>query len=299
MRVLNIGSVNIDHVYCVDHFVRPGETLASRDYHAFAGGKGFNQSIALARAGVPTRHAGCVGRDGAWLLDRLGSEGVDIAQVRLAEAPTGHAVIQVIPSGENAIVLHRGANALVTVNDVARALSSSSPEDILLVQNETSAVAEAIRAGKERGLRVVFNPAPMSTAALDYPLRDVDLFIFNETEAEGLTGQRTPEALQGALQAGFPGVAAVLTMGARGAAYLDSVGILRHPGIAVQAVDTTAAGDTFIGFFLSEMMRSGSPARALARGCHAAANCITRPGAADSIPLWNEVVSAMEASGDL
>ena len=115
----------------------------------------------------------------------------------------------------------------------------------------------------------------------------------------GLTGQRTPEALQGALQAGFPGVAAVLTMGARGAAYLDSAGILRHPGLAVQAVDTTAAGDTFIGFFLSEMMRSGSPARALARGCHAAANCITRPGAADSIPLWNEVVSAMEASGDL
>jgi ribokinase len=290
-HVLNIGSVNIDHVYQVDHFVRPGETLSSTGYHAFAGGKGFNQSVALARAGVPVRHAGCIGRDGAWLLERLAGEGVDIARIRTIEAPTGHAMIQVSSAGENAIVLHRGANASVTAEDVARALESCCADDILLVQNETSSVAEAIRAAKRRGLQVVFNPAPMSAAVLEYPLRDVDCFVLNETEAEDLTGERTPEAVLAAMRGRYPGAAAVLTMGARGAAYLDSAGIMRHPGRPVQAVDTTGAGDTFIGFFLSEMMRSGSPARALARGCDAAAVCITRPGAADSIPFWSEVAS--------
>lgn len=289
MHILNIGSINIDHVYRVDHFVRPGETLSSAHYQTFAGGKGFNQSIALARAGAATRHAGSVGREAAWLLERLRGEGVDITQVKTTDAPTGHAMIQVVPTGENAIVLHSGANALVSTDDIVRALSSCSAGDVLLVQNETSSVAEAIRLGKRSGLKVVFNPAPMSPAVRDYPLRDVDLFILNETEAEGLTGQNTPETVHAAMQTLFPGAAAVLTMGRKGAAYLDADGILRHPAIAVQAVDTTAAGDTFIGYFLAELMRTGAPDKALALGCRAAAVCVTRQGAAESIPVLEEV----------
>jgi ribokinase len=174
--------------------------------------------------------------------------------------------------------------------------SSKSEGDVLLVQNETSSVSEAIRAGKLKGVKVVFNPAPMSPDVLDYPLQDVDLFILNETEAEGLTGQNTPENVHAAMQASFPGAATVLTMGQEGAVYLDSSGILRHPAIAVQAVDTTAAGDTFIGYFLAEMMRTGAPDKALALGCHAAAICVTRPGASDSIPLLEEVVMQMETT---
>ncbi len=290
MHILNVGSINIDHVYRVDHFVRPGETLSSGHYQTFAGGKGFNQSIALARAGASTRHAGRVGRDAAWLLERLKGEGVDIAQVKTTDAPTGHAMIQVVPTGENAIVLHSGANALVSAEDIAHALSSCSVGDILLVQNETSSVADAIRLGKRNGLKVVFNPAPMSAAVRDYPLRDVDLFILNETEAEGLTGQNTPETVHAAMRALFPGAAAVLTMGRKGAAYLDADGIRRHPAMAVQAVDTTAAGDTFIGYFLAELMRTGAPDKALALGCHAAAFCVTRQGASDSIPFLKDVL---------
>ena len=293
MRVLNIGSVNIDHVYQVDHFVRPGETLSSARYDTFAGGKGFNQSIALARAGALTRHAGSIGRDGAWLLNRLAGEGIDISQITAVEGPTGHAIIQVVPAGENAIMLHRGANAAVTPEAVARAMSSCSAGDFLLLQNETSSVTEAIRAGRRHGLKVIFNPAPMSPAVLDYPLQDVDLLILNETEAEGLTGERTPEAVRSVLQTRLPGSAAVLTLGRAGAAYLDAAGILRHPGIAVQTVDTTGAGDTFTGYFLAEMMRGGTPDQALAIGCHAAALCITRPGAADAIPLRAEVLATM------
>ncbi len=289
MHILNIGSVNIDHVYMVDHFVRPGETLASMRYGVFAGGKGFNQSIALVRAGAPTRHAGTVGRDAVWLRERLKNEGVDITHLKVADVPTGHAIIQVVPTGENAIVLHSGANSSVSAKDVEQALSSCSRGDFLLVQNETSSVAEAIRAGKRNGLKVALNPAPMSPAVNDYPLQDVDLFILNETEAEGLTGRNTPESVRAAMTARFPHAATVLTMGREGAVFMDSTGIIHHPGINVQAVDTTAAGDTFIGYFLAEFMRCGEPAKALALGCRAAAICVTRPGASESIPSLREI----------
>jgi len=290
MHILNIGSVNIDHVYEVGHFVRPGETLGSTRYGIFAGGKGFNQSIALARAGASTWHAGSVGRDAGWLLERLKREGVGIAHLKEADLPTGHAIIQVVPTGENAIVLHSGANSSLSAEDVASAVSSCSPGDFLLVQNETSAVADAIRKGKRRGLTVVFNPAPMSPAVHDYPLRDVDLFILNETEAEGLTGRKTPECVRAAMVASFPHAATVLTMGRQGAVFMDSARILRQPGMVVQAVDTTAAGDTFIGYFLAEFMRTGEPAKALALGCRAAALSVLRPGASDSIPWLREVI---------
>ncbi len=290
MHILNIGSVNMDHVYEVDHFVRPGETLASTRYRRFAGGKGFNQSIALARAGVSVRHAGAVGRDAVWLLDRLKSEGIDISHLTVADVPTGHAIIQVAPTGENAIVLHSGANASVCAADVERALSSCSPGDVLLVQNETSAVAEAIREGKRRGMKVVFNPAPLSPAVRDYPLRDVDLFILNETEAEELTGQSAPEGVRAAMVASYPHAATVLTLGREGAVFMDSAAIIRQPILAVKAVDTTGAGDTFIGYFLAEFTRTGDPAKALALGCRAAAISVTRPGASDSIPWLREVL---------
>lgn len=289
MHLLNIGSINIDHVYTVNHFVRPGETLASARYDVFAGGKGFNQSIALARAGVAVRHAGMVGDDGAWLRERLQREGVDITHLGVTKTATGHAVIQVVPTGENAIVLHGGANLAMTDAHMAQSVSSCSPGDYLLVQNETSSVAAAIQIGKQKGLRVVFNPAPMTPAVRGYPLQDVDIFMLNETEAEGLTGETTPEDIHRAMTRQFPRAATVLTLGHQGAMYFDALSLLRQPATAVTAVDTTAAGDTFIGYFLAELMRSGDPGRALARGCRAAAICVTRLGAADSIPSRSEV----------
>jgi ribokinase len=289
MQVLNIGSINVDHVYSVGHFVRPGETLASNAYAIFAGGKGFNQSIALARAGVTTRHAGKIGKDAMWLRQRLQEEGIDVIHVETAEAATGHAIIQIIPSGENAIILHGGANLSLREADVIRAISSCTPGDHLLLQNETSAVAAAIREGKAHGMKVVFNPAPMSPAIRDYPLERVDLFILNETEAEGLTGKTTVDDVRIAMRKRFPRAATVLTLGSQGAAYFDSDTLHHQPAFAVKAVDTTAAGDTFIGFFLAEIMRSGDPAKALALGCRAAALCVTRAGASDSIPFKKEV----------
>ena len=289
MQILNLGSINIDHVYDVEHFVRPGETLSSSSYSVFAGGKGFNQSIALARAGATTRHAGKIGRDGAWLLQRLKKEGVDVAHVEETEEPTGHAIIQVVPSGENAIVLHGGANQSVSASDVTRALSTCSPGDWLLVQNETTSVADAIREGRRRQLRVIFNPAPMNAAAQDCPLDAVDIFILNETEAEGLTGEQEFDAVRATLCDRYPNAAIVLTLGREGAVYFDSTTARREPAPRVDAVDTTAAGDTFTGYLLAELMRGGDPAAALSLGCRAAAICVTREGASDSIPLQTEL----------
>lgn len=289
MKILNFGSINIDHVYEVDHFVRPGETLGSSGYKIFAGGKGFNQSIALARAGATVFHAGKVGRDGVWLLQRLSLDGVDTSAVSVADIATGHAVIQVVPAGENAIFLYGGSNQALAEMDVVKALTRFSSGDYLLLQNETSVVADAIRKGKEQGLCVVFNPAPMSPVVQTYPLDLVDLFILNETEAGELTGETDTEKIRTAMRRRFPHSATVLTLGGKGAVYFDAVAEFYEKALRVEPVDTTAAGDTFIGFFLAEWVQTGDPARALAVGCRAAAICVTRPGASDSIPRAGEL----------
>jgi ribokinase len=289
MRVLNIGSINIDHVYEVDHFVRPGETLSGLRYHTFAGGKGFNQSVALARAGAATLHAGRVGKDAAWLFKRLAQEGIDTTHVTMSDAATGHAVIQVVPDGENAIVLFGGANRLINEADITSAISSCSAGDYLLLQNETSSVAQAMQFAHEKGMRIVFNPAPMTADVHHYPLGFVDVFVLNETEAEGLTGKTDPAEMCTRMRELFPGAATVLTLGSKGATYFDADSMCHESAPIVEAIDTTAAGDTFIGFFLTEMMLTGDPVKALAKGCLAAAICVTRAGASDSIPLRDEL----------
>lgn len=284
MRVLNIGSINIDHVYQVDHFVRPGETLGSLGYQCLAGGKGFNQSVALARAGMATAHAGRIGQDAAWLVQRLEAEGIDTRHVVIDEAATGHAIIQVAPNGENAIFLFAGANEQITEADVVAAVSFGQPGDMLLLQNETSSVAEAMHAAHQRGLRIVFNPAPMSPEVHQYPLNLVDIFILNESEAEALTGSSELMAVRENMLERFPCAATVLTQGARGATYFDAAMTHHEAALAVNPVDTTGAGDTFIGFFLAELIRTGKPAPAMAMACRAAALCVTKAGASDSIP---------------
>jgi ribokinase len=299
MRILNIGSINIDHVYKVDHFVRAGETIGGQSYSIFAGGKGFNQSIALARAGAATLHAGKVGEGASWLLQRLRQEGVDTTHVTVGAAATGHAIIQLIPDGENAIVLYGGANQLITEADIDSALSSCSPGDYLLVQNETSLVGQSIQKAHDSGLRIVFNPAPMTANVHRYPLEFVDVFILNETEAEGLTGKTDPVDIIAYMRERFPRSATVLTLGSKGAIFFDANLLHQEPALLVNAVDTTAAGDTFIGFFLAELMLTGDPVKALSKGCHAAAICVTRAGASDSIPLLQELETiAVEQDDD-
>ena len=289
MKILNIGSINIDYVYEVEHFVRPGETLDSLSYQTFAGGKGFNQSVALARAGATTVHAGRINKQTTWLMEHLQREGVDTTFIHFDQTASGHAIIQVIPSGENAIVLYGGANQCITKTDVLSVLSTCSPKDYLLLQNETNAVAQAIQNAHQRGLQIVFNPAPMNSAVQNYPLELVDIFILNEIEAEELTGTNDAEEACMRMYKHYPNAKTVLTLGAKGVLYADAGSLHHEPAPVVTTVDTTAAGDTFIGFFLAELMQTGNPYQAITLGCGAAALCVTRAGASVSIPLREEL----------
>jgi len=292
VAIVNFGSLNIDDVYAVDHIVRPGETLAARGYRIFPGGKGNNQSVALGRAGASVRHVGKVGRDGQWLLGLLQEAGVDTAGVVVEEGPTGRAIIQVDLQGQNSIVLFPGANRNLTDDEIRRALETCTPADTILTQNETSGVPFLLTEARRRGIPVAFNPAPMGPEVRGYPLEAVGLLAVNQTEAEALVGQPgTAAELLEALASRYPSAAVVLTLGGDGVIYQSAEGRVQVAGRRVKVVDTTAAGDTFLGYFLAARQRGWGVRRALETANQAAAITVTRPGAASSIPLWNEVVS--------
>ena len=288
-RILNYGSINIDHVYRVDHLVQPGETISSERYRRFAGGKGSNQSIAIARAGAEVYHAGRIGADGLWLKELLEDNGVDTSYIEVADGPSGHAMIQVDDDGENAIVLYGGANHSISWEDAREVLDDFGAGDYLLLQNEISAVPEIIAGGAERGLKVVFNPAPMHNGVLDYPLSEVDCFIFNQVEGGELTGRRGRDDILEAMMDRFPGACVVLTQKDEGVIYADAERRLTVPATTVKAVDTTAAGDTLIGYLLAGVVAGHEMEAALETANRAAAICVTRPGAADSIPWKDEL----------
>lgn len=284
MKIINFGSINIDHVYSVDHFVCPGETLSSKNYTVFSGGKGANQSIALARANADVIHVGNIGKDGVWLKEKMEKEGIDTHLVKTVKAPTGHAVIQVNSEGENAIIIHGGANETFKFGDIKKALKTAKSGDIILLQNEINSVDKILQQTKEKGLKVVFNPAPMTDAVKDYPLELVDIFIINETEGEALSGEKKPEKIIKAMGKLYPKSAVVLTLGKKGVIYSEGKKVIKVDALKVKAVDTTGAGDTFIGYFLAELSRGVTIEKCLKAAVKAASLCVTRKGAADSIP---------------
>lgn len=288
MRVFNFGSINIDHVYRVPHIVREGETIASANYRVFAGGKGANQSVALARAGATAMHVGQVGRDGTWVIDKLQSSGVDVSLIRAGDVPTGHAIIQVDDAGQNSIVLFAGANHALSKNAVDAALAQANKNDLVLLQNETSEISHVIQTGLARGLPVVFNPAPFTDAVRDLPLHQLDTLIVNEHEALGVAQKHDPIApklLLDHLATALPNVKIVLTLGEKGVLYHEKNLRFHVPAEPVEVVDTTAAGDTFIGYFLAARLRKISAVDALRIATRAAAACVSRAGAMDSIPV--------------
>lgn len=292
MRALCFGSLNIDYVYQVPHFVTRGETLAASALRRFSGGKGLNQAVALARAGLDTAMAGAAGPDGDFLLEELRAAGVDTALVRRVDCPTGHAIIQNVPDGDNCILLFGGANREIDRAQAEETLDQFAPGDLLLVQNEISALREIMELAKARGMRVALNPSPMEDVLKSLPGSLIDYLILNEGEARSFTGiQAGPEEQLRALSKMLPDTALVLTLGGDGAMLLDRRGICSQPAFPVQAVDTTGAGDTFTGFFLASYLSGGDGARALELAARAAAIAVGRPGAAPSIPTRDEVLA--------
>ena len=292
MKIVNYGSINLDHVYQVDHIVQPGETLLALDQNLFCGGKGLNQSIALAKAGADVCHAGIVGEDGDILLDALRAARVDITHVRRAPGASAHTVIQVDKNGQNCIIVFSGENMHPSEEDIDRILADFTAGDAVLMQNELYNTPLMMRKAAEKGMTIIFNPSPVNREMLSYPLDKVSWFLLNEIEGEALTGETDPEKILDSLEQKYPGSSVVLTLGKSGAWALDRGQRFFQPAFEVKAVDTTAAGDTFTGFFLAGISGDLSIPDALRRAAFASSIAVSRKGAADSIPTAEEVSRA-------
>jgi len=284
MAIYNLGSINADYVYQVPHIVTEGETLAATSRSVGLGGKGANQSVAAARAGAGVFHIGAVGEDGLWARDRLAAFGVDVEHVRVAKDPTAHAIISVAASGENAIIIFPGANAQQTGSAIEAALAQATSGDTLLLQNETNGQVEAAKTAKARGLRVIYSAAPFDVEAVREVIDHVDVLVLNAVEAAQLQDA----------SGGFPDVDQILiTRGAEGAEWRD---LRTGEGVKVAAaqvdpVDTTGAGDTYLGYFAAGIDAGLNVRDAMKRASIAAAIMVTRLGTADVIPSAAEVDS--------
>lgn len=291
MAVINIGSINIDHVYNVVDFVQPGETISSKAYQQLLGGKGANQSIALARAGNDVKHVGRLHESDASFKQAMIKFGVDCRYVKCSDIASGHAIIQVSDAGENAIVLFGGANHELALKDIQRAVDDAGEADWILLQNETNGIVEAIEYAKERGLKVAFNPAPMTESVKSLPLDKIDLFVVNEVEGAEIAGTESLSEIEAYFRQHLPNSEVIITLGKSGVVMLQAENRLAVDAFVVEAVDTTAAGDTFIGFFLSSYTTGGSALDSLTRASAASALAVTRVGAAQSIPSADEVTA--------
>ena len=294
-KLVNLGSLCIDNVYSVPNITAAGETVASLEYAVYAGGKGLNQSLAAARAGARVIHVGCVGSDGRWLKQELSKSGVDVAAVRETEAPSGHAVIQVNPSGENAIVISGGANRTLNDADIDTAFRLCDADDWLLLQNEINKM-EDILDRSSKAPKLALNLAPVDDRIRRYDLTAVDLLIVNEVEAQALSGETGVEDAFQALCARYPACDIVVTLGRAGLRYGKGDDRVALGAFAVQAVDETGAGDAFVGYLMSALLEGQGVRDALIIGSAAGALAATRAGAASSIPNREAVASLIATS---
>lgn len=290
MKVLNLGSLNMDYVYPVGHFVTAGETILTGELQVNSGGKGLNQSAALARAGLAVWHAGLLGEEGAFLAETLDRFGVNTRLMRTVQERSGHAIIQVEPSGQNCILVYPGTNGKLTDAYVDEVLAQMEPDDVLLMQNETNLVAETIRKAHDRGIRVAWNASPVNDTMNNDLLDRVKWLFVNEVEGQALTGESDPARIVEALTERYPGMELVLTLGALGSVYAHDGTVACCPSCKVPVRDTTAAGDTFTGFFLRGMLKPVAGYTPLTLATAAAGIAVTRPGASGSIPSLQEVL---------
>lgn len=291
MKVLNFGSLNLDYVYQVDHIIIPGETQSTKSRNIFCGGKGLNQSIALAKAGILVYHAGQIGEGGEILLETCEKNGVHTDFIKKIDGPSGHTVIQVDKNGQNSILLFSGANRCITRMFVDEVLENFEKGDILLLQNEINELDYIIDAAYEKGMMIILNPSPFDDALDACDLSKVNLFLVNEIEGFQITGEKEPEKILAKIKEVYPKAKIVLTLGGDGSVYQDETGIYKQGIFKVKAVDTTAAGDTFTGYFISAILDGLPVEEGLKLAAKASAIAVSRPGATDSIPLKEEVLN--------
>ena len=278
MTIWNLGSINTDIIYSVPHIPAPGETLSSTGRSVFLGGKGANMSVAAARAGAHVRHIGAIAPESKWTRDRLLEYGVDTRSVIEIDADPAQAIISVAEDGENAILLHTGANGAIPEDHVKQSLTEAEVGDWVVAQNETNAQHTALALGKEMGLRVAYAAAPFSAEAVQSVLSLLDFLILNEIEMAQLS-----DALgKSASELGIETV--IVTKGADGADLYRNGEMSHFDALPVTPVDTTGAGDTFTGYVLAGLDRGLPVEQAVQLAIKASALMVTRKGTADVIP---------------
>ena len=294
MKIISFGSMNIDKVYQVENFVLPGETILAKGAQLNVGGKGLNQSVAASRAGISVLHAGAVGEDGDVLVSFLEQAGVDVSQVLHLKEQSGVAIIEVEKSGRNRIIVYGGTNQMLTKEYIDQVLKEHGEAgDIVLLQYEVNLVPYIIQKAHECGLKVAFNPSPIPADLDQIPLEYVDYFIVNEVEGAAIAGMQTekPDYQQvlKTLSEKYPSAVIVLTLGSEGVLCKAQGTCYSHAIYKVKAVDTTAAGDTFCGYFLAGICEGKSIDQWLESASAASAIAVSRAGAAPSIPDRDEV----------
>lgn len=290
MKILNFGSMNIDHVYSVEHVVRTGETIQAKAMDIHCGGKGLNQSIALANAGAEVYHAGVIGEDGGMLKEELLKHGVKTELLKCAIGRSSHTIIQVNEEGNNSILFFGDSNLDVDDAYIQEVLDHFEAGDYILLQNELNHTEKIMEAAHKKGMKLILNPSPINKKLLGYPLEYIDMFLLNEIEGFELTKEEKPETILESLHEKYPRALVVLTLGEKGSLCLKDGQVFHQEAVHAEAVDTTAAGDTFTGYFLAEYLRNGDIKAALSLAAKAAAISVTRQGAADSIPVRSEVL---------
>jgi ribokinase len=288
MKNLNFGSLNKDMVYSVSSIMRPGETVAATKLEYFNGGKGLNQSIALARAGAEVYHAGRIGTDGTSLTALLNENGVNTDYVSVSRSPSGHAVIQVTKEGQNSILVYGGANKEISTKQIMNVLSNFDEGDRLFLQNEINGVPALINSAARKKMEIIFNPSPIGQDIPSYPLDKISWFVVNETEAEAITGVEGSENVLAAFTKKYPNANVLLTLGENGAYCKIKNETYFQDIFHTPVVDSTAAGDTFLGYFFALLDTKGVK-ESLRYAAAASALAVSRKGAAMSIPTAGEV----------
>ena len=289
MKIYNLGSLNIDYVYSVEHFVSAGETLSSGKMEVFPGGKGLNQSVALARAGANVIHGGLLGDGGEFLKEKMLTSGVDVSRLERTDGSNGHAIIQVNKEGQNCILLHSGSNYKIDRQYIEKFLTDAKENDNLVLQNEISSLDIIFETAEQKKLNIAFNPSPLKDNIKQLPLSKVKWFFCNEIEGEALFGSSDTDIMKDNFLKMYPDSVLILTLGSRGSMYISSDKSFFQPSFKVKAVDTTAAGDTFTGYFLSAVNRGESAEKAMEIASKASSVTVSRKGASDSIPYFAEL----------
>ena len=289
MKILNFGSLNIDKVYAVEEIVKGGETIDSISFSESVGGKGLNQSIAVAKAGGNIMHAGCVGKDGEILLQALKDNNVDTSLIKTVETASGQAIIQVDKHGQNCIILFHGANYEVDKAYIDGVMQDFAQGDILILQNEISNIDYIIEVAKAKQMKIYLNPSPINENLNKYNMQTIDGIFVNEHEGAYLADKEKVEDILDSLASKYPELEIILTFGDKGAYYRHKDINIFQPAYKVDAVDTTAAGDTFTGYFIALRQQGKSIEESLQKASKASSITVSRKGASISIPKIAEV----------